>query len=131
MHAPRFFEDVMRSRSSNPNTLMQSMHLKRFADEGAAQAAAAAEALAQERAAKKAAQGSFRQDVRHVMESTHTERVAKLQRDEAVHAALLKRKVGHVHAAACGDFTASHSGSMVVANMTAGFAYLQQRCSVH
>jgi hypothetical protein len=89
----RFFEDVMRKRADNPNVLMETMHLKPYFDEGSRQAAEAADALLESRHAKTASQAGFRGSIRDTMARSRQEKSTKLERDEAVHAALLKRKV--------------------------------------
>lgn len=94
LHAPcRFFEDVMRKNSSSPNRLMESIHLKRFADEGSRQAAAAAEAAATAAAAHAASRSAFRGELKDKMATGRHEKATQLQRDEAVHAAILRHQV--------------------------------------
>ena len=90
----RFFEDVMRKNSSSPNMLMESLHLKRFADEGSRQAAAAAEGAAAAAAAGQAAgRAAFRDGLKNKMATARSDKANKLQRDEAVHAAILRHQV--------------------------------------
>lgn len=91
--AYRFFEDVMRKNSSSPNKLMESLHLKRFADEGSRQAAAVAEATAAAAAAHAAGRSAFRDGLKNQMATGRHEKATQLQRDEAVHAAILRHQV--------------------------------------
>eukprot|EP00775_Hariotina_reticulata_P002553 gene2553-2855_t len=88
----KFFEDVMRKHIDNPNVLMESLHLKRFADEGSRQAAAAAEAGAAEAAAEVANKAAVHDNLRAKLAASRADKSAKLQRDAAIHAAILKRK---------------------------------------
>lgn len=83
----------MRKKSENPNTLMESLHLKRFADEGARQASAAAEGNALEASVKQAQRGARREEELSKLAAGRSDKTTKLQRDEAVHAALLKHQV--------------------------------------
>lgn len=93
-HAPcRFFEDVMRKNSSSPNRLMELIHLRRFADEGSRQAVAAAEAAAAAAAAHAAGRSAFRGELKDKMATGRHEKATQLQRDEAVHAAILRHQV--------------------------------------
>lgn len=89
----RFFEDVMRKNSASPNMLMESLHLKHFADEGSRQAAAAAEAAAAAAAAHTAGRSAFREGLKTKMAVGRTDKAVKLERDEAVHAAILRHQV--------------------------------------
>lgn len=83
----------MRKNSSSPNRLMESIHLKRFADEGSRQAAAAAEAAAAAAAAHAAGRSAFRGELKDKMATGRHEKATQLQRDEAVHAAILRHQV--------------------------------------
>lgn len=87
----------MRKNSSSPNRLMESLHLKRFADEGGRQAAAAAEGAAAAAAAHAAGRSAFRDGLTSKMAAGRTDKATKLQRDEAVHAAILRHQVTHGH----------------------------------
>lgn len=83
----------MRKQSSSPNKLMESLHLKPFADEGSRQAAAAADAAAAAAAAHAAGRSAFRGELTNKMAAGRIEKTTKLQRDEAVHAAILRHQV--------------------------------------
>lgn len=91
--AGRFFEDLLRAQGENPNAVMQTMHLKRFLDEGLHQQQAAFQAEQQAHADKAAVQDAFRTTVRSKLATGKLERVKQLEHDEAVHAAIMKRKV--------------------------------------
>lgn len=84
---------MMRKKNASPNSLMESLHLKRFADEGSRQAAAVADAAAAEAAAEQASKAAMRSSLRGKLAAGRNERATKLQHDEAVHAAILKRQV--------------------------------------
>jgi hypothetical protein len=99
--ACRFFEDVMRKNSSSPNKLMESLHLKRFADEGSRQAAAVADATAAAAAAHAAGRSAFRDGLKNQMAAGRHEKATQLQRDEAVHAAILRHQVTSSCAGCC------------------------------
>jgi hypothetical protein len=99
--ACRFFEDVMRKNSSSPNKLMESLHLKRFADEGSRQAAAVSEATAAVAAAHAAGRAAFRDGLKNQMATARHEKATQLQRDEAVHAAILRHQVTSSAAGCC------------------------------
>lgn len=86
----------MRKNSSNPNVLMEAMHLKRFADEGARQDRAAAESATAAAGSQAAMRGAFREGLRNKMAAARADRTVKLQRDEAVHAAILRHQVNGV-----------------------------------
>jgi hypothetical protein len=90
----RFFEDVMRKKVGSPNALMESMHLKRFADEGSRQAMTAADSAAAEAAAQLARKAAMRDGQLGKLAAARADKSLRLQRDEAVHAALLKHQVG-------------------------------------
>lgn len=83
----------MRKHIDNPNVIMESLHLKRFADEGSRQAAAAADAGAAEAAAQAANRAAMHDGLRTKLAASRAEKSTKLQKDEAIHAAILKRKV--------------------------------------
>ena len=83
----------MRKRAENPNVILETMHLKPYYDEGSRQAAEAADALLESRHAKTASQAQFRGSMRDTLARARQEKSTKLEKDEAVHAALLKRKV--------------------------------------
>jgi hypothetical protein len=89
----RFFEDVMRKKVGSPNALMESMHLKRFADEGSRQAMTAAESAAAEAAAQQARKAAMREAELGKLAAARADKSLRLQRDEAVHAALLRHQV--------------------------------------
>eukprot|EP00879_Flechtneria_rotunda_P030182 GHRR01032781.1.p1 GENE.GHRR01032781.1~~GHRR01032781.1.p1 ORF type:complete len:295 (+),score=115.10 GHRR01032781.1:141-1025(+) len=88
----QLFEDIMRKRSESPNKLMQTLHVKRFIDEGERQAAAAADAAAAEAIARAAAKAAARIEELNKLAAARADKAAKLQRDDAVHAALLKHQ---------------------------------------
>jgi hypothetical protein len=73
---------------------MEALHLRRYADEGARQAAVAAQDAAAAAAAASAERAAFRDGLRGRLCANRTDRAAKLQRDEAVHAAILRHQVG-------------------------------------
>eukprot|EP00878_Enallax_costatus_P042828 GHUV01050318.1.p2 GENE.GHUV01050318.1~~GHUV01050318.1.p2 ORF type:complete len:164 (+),score=66.55 GHUV01050318.1:1541-2032(+) len=92
----KFFEDVMRKKSQSPNAMMESLHLKKFADEGSRQTAAAAEGAAAEKARQDLKRATFRDTERAKLAVVRNDKANKLDRDEAVHAAILKHQVGCV-----------------------------------
>lgn len=87
----------MRKNSASPNMLMESLHLKQFTDEGSRQAAAAAEAAAAAAAAHAAGRSAFRDGLKTKMAVGRTDKAVKLERDEAVHAAILRHQVPTYH----------------------------------
>mmetsp|Transcript_35241 Transcript_35241/g.78424 ORF Transcript_35241/g.78424 Transcript_35241/m.78424 type:complete len:1824 (+) Transcript_35241:146-5617(+) len=88
----RFFEDTMRRKQDNPNMLMESMHLRKFTEEQYKQERRANRGLSEEQAQYKAQQAAFRKSLQTTMSAGRTEKSKKLQHDDAVHAAILKRK---------------------------------------
>lgn len=92
--ACRLFEDVMRKKVGSPNALMESMHLKRFADEGSRQAMTAAELAAAEASTQQARKAAMREAELGKLAAARADKSLRLQRDEAVHATLLKHQVG-------------------------------------
>lgn len=85
----------MRKRTQSPNAMMESLHLKKFADEGCRQAAVAAESTAAEKAMKDMKQAAFRDAELNKLAAARSDKANRLNRDEAVHAALLKHQVSH------------------------------------
>lgn len=83
----------MRKNSGSPNKLMESLHLKRFADEGSRQAAVATDGAAAATAAHAASRSAFRGELKSKMATGRHEKATQLQRDEAVHAAILRHQV--------------------------------------
>lgn len=73
---------------------MESMHLARFTEEGLKQQRMALTALLQDRAHAAADRDTFRHGQLDKLASARSDKAQRLARDEAVHAALLKRKVG-------------------------------------
>ncbi|GLC51118.1 hypothetical protein PLESTB_000467700 [Pleodorina starrii] len=90
--AHRQFEDLMRLQAANPNQVMESIHLSKFADEGLRQQREALATLLRERAQQAAQRDTFRAGQMEKMGSARSDKAQKLSRDDAVHAALLKRK---------------------------------------
>jgi len=72
---------------------MESLHLKRFADEGSRQAVAAAEAAATAAANQAAVRGAFKDGLKNKMATSRADKATTLQRDEAVHATILRHQV--------------------------------------
>lgn len=87
----------MRKKSQSPNAMMESLHLKRFADEGSRLATAAAEAAAAEKAMKESKRAAFRDSERTKLTAARNDKANRLDRDEAVHAAIIKHQVRHEH----------------------------------
>eukprot|EP00882_Tetradesmus_deserticola_P029294 GHRQ01032795.1.p1 GENE.GHRQ01032795.1~~GHRQ01032795.1.p1 ORF type:complete len:159 (+),score=30.02 GHRQ01032795.1:170-646(+) len=92
--ACRCFEDILRRKVGSPNALMESLHLKRFADEGSSQAMTAADRAAADAAAQLARRAAIRDGELGKLAAARANKSLKLQRDEAVHAALIKHQVG-------------------------------------
>ncbi|GIL73035.1 hypothetical protein Vretimale_4669 [Volvox reticuliferus] len=90
--AHRHFEELLRLQAANPNMVMESIHLSKFADEGLRQQREALAALFRERAQHTAQRDTFRATQIDKMGSARSDKAQKLARDDAVHAALLKRK---------------------------------------
>jgi hypothetical protein len=89
----RFFEENMRSKVDNNNTLMESLKLRRYMEEMYRQERGADVLTAQEHAEMEAQRATFRSSQLTKMEQSRNEKVKKLQHDDAVHATLLKHKV--------------------------------------
>lgn len=106
----------MRKQSSSPNKLMESLHLKPFADEGSRQAAAAADAAAAAAAAHAAGRSAFRGELTNKMATGRIEKTIKLQRDEAVHAAILRHQVRELSASMHCRHVCSPIGLHVIAD---------------
>lgn len=83
----------MRSQAMSGNALMESMHLAQYSHEGARQQQAVLAGMLRDRQRKVADQGTFRAAQTGKMASARSDKAQKLNRDDAVHAALLKRKV--------------------------------------
>ena len=83
----------MRSNAENPNSLMSSLHLRRYTEELYRQEQAANNALTQEKASMTHQRSTFRSSQITKMEAARGDKLKKLQRDDAVHATLLKHKV--------------------------------------
>ncbi|EFJ52136.1 hypothetical protein VOLCADRAFT_103155 [Volvox carteri f. nagariensis] len=90
--AHRQFEELLRLQAANPNMVMESIHLSKFADEGLRQQREALATLLRERAQQTAQRDALRSTQMEKMSSARSEKAQKLARDDAVHAALLKRK---------------------------------------
>ncbi|GFR40940.1 hypothetical protein Agub_g1600 [Astrephomene gubernaculifera] len=90
--AHRHFEDMLRIQAANPNVVMESMHLSKFTDEGLRQQREALATLLRERAQHVAQRDTFRAGQMDRMHSGRSDKAQKLARDDAIHAALLKRK---------------------------------------
>lgn len=84
----------MRNTADNPNTLMSSMHLRRYTEEMYRQERLAQTGTLEERAAMASNRATFRSSQMTKMEQARADKLKKLQRDDAVHASLLKHKVG-------------------------------------
>lgn len=56
----RFFEETMRSRAENPNSLMESMHLRKYMEQMYRQERQASSAVQQDQAALAASRATFR-----------------------------------------------------------------------
>lgn len=84
----------MRSNAENPNALRETVHLERFTKEGMRQERSAARALIDSRAATVDLQLTARRGQLDRMGTARSDKSVRLQRDDAVHASLLKRKVG-------------------------------------
>ena len=82
----------MRAQVDNPNALMESIHLKQFYDEQARQQYKAIRGEAHEKQAHTAERATFRAGQLDKLSGSRTEKIKKLTHDDAVHAALLKRK---------------------------------------
>jgi hypothetical protein len=84
----------MLKKVGSPNALMESMHLKHFADEGSRQAMTAAESAAAEATAQQARKAAMREAELGKLAAARADKSMRLRRDEAVHATLLKHQVG-------------------------------------
>ncbi len=80
-------------QAANPNMVMEGIHLSKFADEGTRQQREALTALFRDRAQHSAQRDTLRATQMEKMSSARSDKAQKLGRDDAVHAALLKRKV--------------------------------------
>jgi hypothetical protein len=87
------FEDILRKQGESPNKLLESLHLQRYTDEGARQAAEATDALFESRRGQKQKELDFRASLQDKLNKSRGSKAAQLQHDSAVHAALLRRKV--------------------------------------
>ena len=83
----------MRGTADNPNSLMSSMHLRKFSEEMYRQERSANMGTLEERAALASHRATFRSSQMTKMEQARSDKLKKLQRDDAVHASLLKHKV--------------------------------------
>lgn len=92
--AHRQLEDLLRLQAANPNMVMENIHLSKFADEGLRQQREALATLLRERSQRRAQHDSLRATQMDKMSSSRGDKAQKLARDDAVHAALLKCKVG-------------------------------------
>ncbi|KXZ56759.1 hypothetical protein GPECTOR_1g684 [Gonium pectorale] len=90
--AHRHFEDIMRIQAANPNAVMESMHLAKFTEEGIRQQREALATLLRERSQHAAQRDTFRAGQMEKLSSARSDKAQRLARDDAVHAALLKRK---------------------------------------
>ncbi|KAG2442556.1 hypothetical protein HXX76_002642 [Chlamydomonas incerta] len=88
----RHFEDTLRSQAANPNAIMESMALAKFTEEGIRQQREALAGLLRDRAQHTAQRDTFRATQMDKLGSARGDKSQRLERDEAVHAALLKRK---------------------------------------
>jgi hypothetical protein len=93
VNCARLFEDIIRTRSPNPNALLESMHLVRFEREGLDNQRVADMMASEEKAGKSAARSSFRQSQQEQLAGAMAARVGRLHKDEAVHSVLMRRKV--------------------------------------
>ena len=91
--ALRFFEETMRSNAENPNTLLSSLHLRRYTEEMYRQEQAAKSARVHDSSLMASQRATFRSSLLTKMEGARGDKMKKLQRDDAVHATLLKHKV--------------------------------------
>ena len=90
----RFFEESMRSKQENPNDLMQSLHLRKFMEAQYKLERRAASATEQEKMLSESQKSAFRSTLKSNLETQRSEKSKKLDADKAVHAALMKHKVG-------------------------------------
>ncbi|KAG2499886.1 hypothetical protein HYH03_002175 [Edaphochlamys debaryana] len=90
--AHRHFEETLRNNATNPNAVMEAMHLSAFTEEGIRQQREALATLLRERATTVAQRDTFRAGQMDKLHSARSDKAQRLDRDEAVHAALLKRK---------------------------------------
>lgn len=89
----RVLEGVLRKHAVSPKRVREALHLQHFSDEAARQAAAAADGAAVEAARQACDRAALRSSLRGQLAAGRSGRHAKLQRDEAVHAAILKYQV--------------------------------------
>ena len=83
----------MRLVSGNANQLLESAHLRKFAEKQQSLDCSAEQMMADDRARAEAEVSGFRNSLLHKMGSSRNDKTKKLQHDDAVHAAILKRKV--------------------------------------
>ncbi|KAG2448325.1 hypothetical protein HYH02_006909 [Chlamydomonas schloesseri] len=88
----RHFEDTLRSQAANPNAIMESMALSKYTEEGIRQQREVLAGLLRDRAQHTAQRDTFRATQIDKLSSARSDKAQRLERDEAVHAALLKRK---------------------------------------
>jgi hypothetical protein len=104
---------VLRKHGTNPNALMEALHLKQFADEGERQTASAAQGTAAAAAAAAEERAAFRGSLKWRMAAARADKAARLQHDEAVHAAILRHQVGWagpLAAGPCAPCSVMHRG---------------------